>query len=110
MDGAELKRELTKAHSGGRARYPTRLREAVLDYAGHAKREGRSHAKVAVELGMSVQTLQYWRAAERRRPKLVPVAIVSERVPDQELVIECGRLRVRGLDLAGVAELLKRLL
>jgi transposase-like protein len=110
MDGAELKRELAKAQAGGRGRYPAVLREAVLDYASRAKRQGKSHAKVAAELGMSVQTLQYWRANAHRRPGLTPVTIVAERVPERELVIECGPLRVRGLDLASVAELLKRLL
>ena len=109
MDGAELKRELSRAKATGRGRYPSVLREAVLDYMSRAKRRGKSHAKVATELGMSVQTLQYWRAAARRRPGLTPVAIVPEPVSARELIIECGALRVRGLDLASVAELLKRL-
>jgi transposase-like protein len=108
MDGAELKRQLTRAQATGRRRYPSVLRDAVLDYASRAKRQGRSHAKVAAELGMSVQTLQYWRATARRRPGLTPVAIVAEPVREREVVIECGALRVRGLDLAGVAELLRR--
>jgi len=30
-------------------------------------------------------------------------------VPERELVIECGALRVRGLDLASLVELLRRL-
>ena len=109
MDGAELKRELTKAQATGRGRYPSVLREAVLDYASRAKRQGKSHAKVAAELGMSVQTLQYWRATARRRGGLTPVAIIAEPVRERELVIECGAVRVRGLHIASLAELLKGL-
>jgi transposase-like protein len=109
MDGSELKRELAKAQASSRRRYPVVLRGAALDYADRAKRQGKSYAKVAAEVGLSVQTLQYWRAAARRRPGLTPVTIIAEPVRERELVIECGALRVRGLDLASVAELLKRL-
>ncbi len=109
MDSSELKRRVRKARSGGRGRYPAKLREAVLAYASRAKRRGTSGAKEASELGMSVQTLQYWRSAARRRGRLMPVAVVAERAPERDVVIECGQVRVRGLDLDGVAELLKRL-
>jgi transposase-like protein len=109
MDSGELKRRVRKARSGGRGRYPTELRDAVLAYASSAKRRGTSGAKVASELGMSVQTLQYWRSASRRRGRLMPVAVVAERAPEREVVVVCGHVTVRGLDLVGLAELLKRL-
>ena len=109
MDSGELKRRVRRARSGGRGRYPADLREAVLAYASRAKRRGTSGAKVASELGLSVQTLQYWRTATRRRGQLLPVAVVAERAPERELVVEFGRVRVRGLDLDAVTELLKRL-
>jgi transposase-like protein len=109
VDSGELKRRVRKARSGGRGRYPAELREAVLAYARHAKRRGTSGAKVASELGLSVQTLQYWRTAMRRRGELLPVAVRAERAPERELVVECGQVRVRGLDLDALAELLKRL-
>ena len=57
---------------------------------------------------MSLGTLQYWRATERRG-KLVPVTIVEAPAPAPGLVVECGQLRVHGLDLGGVLELLRRL-
>ena len=100
---------MRRARSGGRGRYPAELREAVLSYASREKRRGTSGAKVASELGLSVQTLQYWRTATRRRGQLLPVAVVAERAPERELVVEFGRVRVRGLDLDAVTELLKRL-
>jgi len=40
---------------------------------------------------------------------LTPVAIVAAPVIEREPIVELGPLRVRGLDIVGVAELLKRL-
>jgi transposase-like protein len=107
MEIGELKRELGRCRDGKVRRYPAAVREAVLAYAEQAKREGRSHCKAAAELGMSVQTLCGWWA--QRREALVPVAIVGTSAASGEIVVECGALRVRGLDVDGVVELLKRL-
>jgi len=65
--------------------------------------------KVAAELGMSSHTLQYWQAAVRGQGQLMPVRIVASATAAQEVIIECGQVRVRGLDIAGAAELLRRL-
>ena len=107
MDSDSLKRRLRSARRAGR-RYPTALREAVLDHARKAKEAGRSDAALTSELGMSLGTLQYWRATERRG-KFVPVTVVEAPAQAPGLVIECGQLRVHGLDLDGVTELLRRL-
>jgi transposase-like protein len=109
MEAPELKRELIKAKASKHGRYPAALREAVVEYAARCKKHGKSHANVAVELGMSVQTLCYWRALARNRGHLTPVAIVAAPPVEREPIVELGPLRVRGLDIAGVAELLKRL-
>ena len=106
MDSNSLKRRLRSARRAGR-RYPTALREAVLDHARKAKEAGKSDAALASELGMSLGTLQYWRATQRG--KLVPVTVVEAPAPTPGLVLECGRLRVHGLNLDGVTELLRRL-
>src|SRR4051794_10574224 len=107
MEASELKRRLAQCR--GRGRYPAELREAVLAYAARRKAERVSQGRVAVELGMSEQTLCYWRAMARQRGGLAPVAIVQGPVELRELVVECGPLRVRGLDVGGLAELLRRL-
>jgi transposase-like protein len=109
VDGDGLKRRLRRARSGGRGRYPLELRKAVVEYARRAKRDGRSGQKVAAELGMSSHTLQYWQAAARGHGELLPVKIVAGATAEREVVVECGQVRVRGLDIPGVAELLKRL-
>lgn len=111
MEAPELKRRLAQARAKGRGRYPAALREAVLAYAARRKAERVSQDKVAAELGMSRQTLCYWRALARNRGGLTPVTIVAKPDPVSmpEVVVECGPLRVRGLDVGGVAELLRRL-
>ena len=106
MDSNSLKRRLRSARRAGR-RYPTALREAVLDHARKAKEAGKSDAALASELGMSLGTLQYWRATQRG--KLVPVTVVEAPAPTPGLVLECGRLRVHGLNLDVLTELLRRL-
>ncbi|MEA2664847.1 MAG: hypothetical protein QOI11_1791 [Candidatus Eremiobacteraeota bacterium] len=110
MEANELKRRLAQKR-GGRG-YPAELREAVLAYAARRRSERVSQDKVAAELGMSPQTLCYWRALARQRGGIAPVAIVASREPAKparEVVVECGPLRVLGLDVAGVADLLRRL-
>jgi transposase-like protein len=109
VDGDGLRKRLRRARSGGRGRYPLDLRKAVVEYASRARQRGTSGAKVAAELGMSSHTLQYWQAAARGHAQLLPVKVVADATATQEVIIECGLVRVRGLDIAGVAELLKRL-
>ncbi len=109
MEAAELNRELAKTRKGKRGRYPATLREAVVQYASAAKRQGKSQTKVADELGMSMQTLSNWRRALRGRGSLAPVTIVAAPESESDVVVECGPLRVRGLGIGQLAELLRRL-
>ena len=107
MEASELKRRLARGR--GRQGYSADLKEAVLAYAARRRAERVSQDKVASELGMSAQTLGYWRALARQRGRMTPVTIVAPAEPQRELVVECGPLRVRGLDVNSVAELLRRL-
>lgn len=100
---------LARARSGKRGRYPTKLRETVVAYAARRRTQKASRDVVAAELGMSIATLSYWCAPARRRGGLEPVTIVARSEPTPDVVVECGPLRVRGLDVASVAELLRRL-
>ena len=109
MDVAALKRLLARARADKRGRYPTKLREAVVAYAARRRVQKASRDVVAAELGMSAATLSYWCAPARTRGTLEPVAIVARAEPARDVVVECGPLRVRGLDVASVAELLRRL-
>ena len=107
MEANELKRRL--AQGRGRNGYGAELREAVLAYAAKRKAEQVSQKRVAAELGMSEQTLCYWRALAKQRGALVRVAVTQRSGSVREVVVECGPLRVRGLDVGGVAELLRSL-
>ncbi|HTU61890.1 MAG TPA: hypothetical protein VMF89_25710 [Polyangiales bacterium] len=109
MEGTELKKLLGRARSDKRSRYPAKLREAVVAYASRRRGQKASRDVVAAELGMSVATLSYWCAPARTRGTLEPVSIVARPEPTRDVVVECGPLRVRGLDVASVAELLRRL-
>jgi transposase len=108
MEATELKRELARVRADKRGRYPTALREAVLEYASRAKKQGRRNREVVAELGVSEQTMSNWRAAGTRGT-LAPVTVVPRSEPRSELVVEYGPLRVRGLDVGGIAELMRRL-
>lgn len=62
------------------------------------------------ELGMRRETLAGWVAppAPKETPRFVPVTVVE--TPAGRLVVHGpGGVRVEGLDVAGVAELLRRL-
>ena len=108
MDASELKRRLAKAREGGRGKYSKGLRDAVIAYAGEQRAQGVGREKVAAELGMSVATLSYW-CTPKTKSALAPVTIVSEPASAREIVVAYGSLRVHGLDLAQVAELVRRL-
>ena len=109
MDATELKRLLARARGNKRGRYPRKLREEVVAYASKRRIERASRDVVAAELGMSVATLSYWCAPARAGGTLEPVTIVAPPGVAREVVVECGPLRVRGLDVASVADLLRRL-
>jgi hypothetical protein len=109
MEATELKRLLGKARTDNRGSYPVKLRDAVVAYAARRRAQKASREVVAAELGMSAATLSYWCAPARTRGTLEPVTIVARPEPVREVVVECGPLRVRGLDVVSVAELLRRL-
>jgi hypothetical protein len=109
VDSGELRRRIKRARRGGQGRCSAELREAALAYAEKAKSGGQGDAKTAAELGLNVHTLRYWRAAGHGRGRLVPVAVVAERARAREIVVECGKIRIRGLCVESLADLLGRL-
>lgn len=107
MDASELKRRMAQGRS--RLGYPVELREAASAYVVARRAEGVTQENACAEIGVSPATVSNWRARAKRPGNITRVAILAETRPAREVVVECGHLRVRGLDVAGVAELLRRL-
>lgn len=93
-------------------RYPEELKGEALAYLGDRRREGASIESVAKELGMRERTLTLWAAAPRPTGKapFVPMELVADGAPiPTAIVLHAGGLRVEGLDVATLADLLRRL-
>lgn len=91
-------------------RYPAELRQRGVEYLRARQAAGAPLSAVLRELGLRRETLAGWSTPEEieGRPRFVPVAVVE--TPAGRIVVHGpGGLRVEGLDVAGVAELLRRL-
>ncbi len=98
-------------HGVGRA-YPAPLRRAAVAFASAARSRGETVTSIAVTLGLPAITLQRWLRRDRESP--FRAAIIVEPTPafppSSPVVVHApGGIRVEGLDVAGVAELLRRL-
>ena len=129
MKVRELKRQLAQGRTT--KGYPADLRAEAVRYAEERQATGVMQGRIAHDLGVLDQTLRYWRKLARRRSKpaltaelapapasptrlaraskLVPVTVADQPTRLDGLVVECGPLRIRGLDLAGVVSLLRSL-
>jgi transcriptional regulator with XRE-family HTH domain len=108
MDASDLKRGI--AQSRRPPGYPIELREAASAYVATRRTEGMTQEQACAEIVVSPATVSNWRARASRPGKITRVAILPETKTVREVVVDkCGHLRVRGLDVAGVAELLRRL-
>ena len=95
---------------GAGRRYPAELRRQGAAYLVARRAAGAKTSAVLRELCVRRDTLAGWskRAGAIAKPRFVPVRVVEG--PATRIVIHGPLgLRVEGLDLAGVAELLRRL-
>lgn len=113
----ELKTALSELGPRGRGRaYPKGLLEKVLTYTVARRRQGAKLVEVAAELGLSDQTLSRWLGEKRSSTKFVQVVAapaasvaVSKPVTPSAIVVHAPRgLRIEGLDVEAVAELVRR--
>lgn len=104
---------------GRTTRIPPEVRRVVLAYADAARRGGRAWRDIAGVVGVSAAALHNWRnedpAPRDRRPAarrlLAPVVVrddVARSARLLTLVTPAGH-RIEGLDIAGAAELVRRL-
>ena|SRR5215207_2437819 len=106
-----LRAELARIERRGRGRaYPTALRNRVVTYLEARRAEGGSVPTIGAELGLCVSTLLRWTKARPSPAAFERVRVVADRAPPSALVVHgpCG-LRLEGLQLADVAELVRRL-
>ena len=109
----ELKAEVANLGPRGRGRpYPKGLLEKVLSYTVARRRQGAKLIEVAVELGMHNHTLSRWLGEKRAATKFVQVVArpAAAALPLASAIVVHGPrgLRIEGLELAAVAELVRR--
>jgi hypothetical protein len=104
----ELKSELLELGPRGRGRpYPKGLLEKLLSYTVARRRQGAKLVEVAAELGMKDQTLSRWVGEKRAAKRFERVEVVAP--PATPILVHGPRgLRIEGLDIAAVAELVRR--
>ena len=93
-------------------RDPAKLREEVLAHAIELVRCGESVKSIAAHLGVRPQLLAYWkkRSSRMRRVEIQQAAEPGDAFAKPELVVvTSGGVRVEGLELRGVVELLRAL-
>lgn len=103
-----LRAALRVAPPGPRRRFPPALRQEMASYVRERLAQGASKTQVAAELGVSGPTVARLEA-RTATPALVPVRVVEEQEPARGTVTVRGPygLVIEGLDVAGVAALLR---
>jgi hypothetical protein len=87
--------------------FPKQLREQILSYAEPRIEAGQKLKQVAEEIGIKWYTLGRWRSEQRQRGfRRVQLDVEPSR---KVTVFGPCNVRVEGLDLAAVAELIRRL-
>ena len=108
----ELQLEISKLGPRGRGRgYPKGLMGKLLSYTVARRRQGAKLVEVAAELGMKSHTLSRWLGEKRPSASFERVEVVATAASPaaRKLIVHGPRgLRVEGLELADVAELVRR--
>jgi len=112
----ELKSEVVKLGPRGRGKpYPKGLLEKILSYTVARRRQGAKLVEVAAELGLHDQALSRWlgekRTSKQRFERVDVVAATPapvSRATSPIVVYGARGLRIEGLELAAVAELVRR--
>ena len=97
-----------------RVRYPAEIRRAAGAYYKQQVDSGRKRHDVARDLGVHANTLDCWRGKPRDNAPVAAfrevVVKASKRTETATVVVHCpGGLRVEGLGIAELAELVRAL-
>lgn len=110
---AEEFRNGVAAELGGRKprgpSYSVRLRAVAIAYARQAKARGISDTSIASTLRVHTTTLRSW-LDRSSQPAVLPIRVVTERPTSLQLVVHGpASLRIEGLSVESLAELLRLL-
>jgi transposase len=122
---AEIQREFERIRaSTGKPIFPAPLRARAVAWCNARKAEGRSVEQICRTLGIGSNTLRSWlkekhsvskakRSTSTPTRSFVPVAVAASPSPPVRESNFCvsgpGGIRIEGLDVASLAELLRRL-
>jgi transposase-like protein len=108
---AEIRAALVRTDIGLGRPYPEAARTAAVDWAERRQREGHGWVSIASELGVSPTTLRKWQQERRgTSSSFCPVKIVEPASSTRGIVVHApGELRIEGLSVAELAELVRRL-
>ena len=94
--------------AGGGVRFDERARQAALQHAQRVIADGGSLKRASRELGIAYGALRRWRPV-RVRPLVRAGEVAEADARGRIVVVLRSGARIEGLDLAGVAELVRRL-
>ena len=105
-----LRAELEKHGPARRGRkVPHHLRVSIAEFTAARRALGDSMTSIARELGLNVETLQRWMPLASAPAAFVPVRVSTPNSGSFAVVHSRTGVRVEGLGLADVVELLRRL-
>jgi len=107
----KLKERVDALGEGRSRRYSDTMKVELLDAVGVLRERGESWDRVADALGVSCETLRRWWHESRgdRGTRLVPVQVAHTSAGNVGVVVTPSGMRVEGLDVAAMAELLRAL-
>ena len=108
---AEIRTALVRREGSSGRSYPEAARTAALDWAEQQQRKGAGFVPIASELGISATTLRKWQQQRRATSSsFCPVQIVEPSSSSRGLVVHApGGLRIEGVSIPELAELVRRL-
>jgi transposase-like protein len=96
------------AGRGGR-HYSPELKARVIAYAERRYTEGVSAKQVSDELGVNVHTLGFWRERKKNaKPMLRPVRVIDETSDARIVLLVRNGIRVEGLSVEQLVEVLRQ--
>lgn len=95
-------------------RYPEALKREVVAYLAARREAGRGLKATSVELGIPERSIKLWSKAPRPsgRPAFVPMLVtpVAAEHPAPLIVVHApGGIRIEGLDVPALADLVRRI-